>query len=70
MANSRGVLKRLRIKTEAGGDGQAAVDYGEVARLAYALYERRGREDGRAVEDWLKAEGLMRRRSVHMWRLS
>ena len=28
----------------------------EIARLAYHLYERRGRHDGRDVDDWLSAE--------------
>ncbi len=28
----------------------------EVARLAYHLYETRGRRDGHDVEDWLSAE--------------
>jgi len=28
----------------------------EIARLAYHFYERRGRRDGRDLEDWLSAE--------------
>jgi hypothetical protein len=28
----------------------------DIARLAYALYELRGRTDGSDVEDWLQAE--------------
>ena len=28
----------------------------EVAKIAFALYEERGREEGHAVEDWLAAE--------------
>ena len=28
----------------------------EIAQLAYSLYESRGREEGREVEDWLRAE--------------
>jgi len=28
----------------------------EVSRRAYELYEARGREDGRDVDDWLQAE--------------
>lgn len=62
MANNRGVLKRLRIKKEAGDNGHAAMDDGEVARVAYELYERRGREDGHDLEDWVKAEELVRQR--------
>lgn len=30
-----------------------------IAALAYDLYERRGRTDGRDVEDWLEAEALI-----------
>jgi hypothetical protein len=28
----------------------------EIARLAYHIYETRGRRDGRDVDDWLAAE--------------
>jgi hypothetical protein len=28
----------------------------EVRARAYRLYEERGREDGRALDDWLQAE--------------
>ena len=28
----------------------------EIARLAFSLYESRGRQDGRDIEDWLRAE--------------
>jgi hypothetical protein len=28
----------------------------EIRRLAYQLYEERGREDGHDVDDWLHAE--------------
>jgi hypothetical protein len=28
----------------------------EIAQLAFGLYEGRGRQDGREVEDWLRAE--------------
>lgn len=31
-------------------------DYERIARRAYELYEQRGRQEGRDVEDWLKAE--------------
>jgi hypothetical protein len=29
---------------------------GEIRRRAYELYEQRGKEDGRDVDDWLQAE--------------
>ena len=32
-----------------------------IAKKAYELYEQRGREGERHVEDWLKAEELIRR---------
>ena len=39
----------------------APIDAQEVARVAYELYEKRGREDGRDMEDWLRAEAIVRR---------
>lgn len=38
-------------------------DAQEVARVAYALYEQRGRVDGHDLEDWLEAEQLVRQRN-------
>jgi hypothetical protein len=35
-------------------------DVQEIALRAYTLYEERGRRDGYAVEDWLKAEKELR----------
>ena len=40
------------------------VDVMEVARVAYELYEKRGCEDGRDLEDWLKAEAIVRQRQT------
>jgi len=34
----------------------------EVARVAYELFEQRGRTPGRELEDWLEAERLVRAR--------
>jgi hypothetical protein len=34
----------------------AAADHSRIALRAYELYEERGRQDGRALEDWLNAE--------------
>ncbi|MEO8048185.1 MAG: DUF2934 domain-containing protein [Nitrospirota bacterium] len=31
-------------------------DHTQVAELAYALYEQRGRKDGHDLEDWFNAE--------------
>jgi Protein of unknown function (DUF2934) len=35
---------------------RAEVHHDRVARHVYELYEQRGRQDGRDLEDWLKAE--------------
>jgi hypothetical protein len=35
----------------------AATREEEVRSRAYRLYEERGREDGRALDDWLQADG-------------
>ena len=35
---------------------RAEVHHDRVARHAYELYEQRGQQDGRALEDWLNAE--------------
>jgi hypothetical protein len=36
----------------------------EIRRRAYEIYEERGRQDGRDVEDWLRAEAEIRGTSV------
>jgi hypothetical protein len=33
----------------------------QITKRAYQLYERRGRRDGRAVQDWLQAEREIRK---------
>lgn len=38
------------------GGGRPAPTRDEIARLAYCLYESRGRQDGHDIEDWLRAE--------------
>ena len=38
------------------------LDPQEVARLAYGLWEERGRTHGRDVEDWVEAERILRTR--------
>jgi hypothetical protein len=34
----------------------AAANPSEIAKRAYELYEHRGRQEGRALEDWFNAE--------------
>ena len=38
---------------------ESSIDPQEVARIAYGLYEQRGRADGQALDDWLKAEVII-----------
>jgi len=40
--------------------GHTCPTVAEIARLAYQFYEQRGRQDGRAVDDWLLAEQELR----------
>jgi H+-transporting ATPase len=37
----------------------------QIAKRAYALYEQRGRQDGRAVQDWEQAEQEIRKNQPH-----
>ena len=36
----------------------------QIAQLAFQLYEVRGREDGHDIEDWLRAEAVLRREAI------
>ena len=56
MANARGFLGRRQESRAPGREPK------EVAKAAYALYEQRGRSDGHALEDWIKAEELVKNR--------
>ena len=56
MAQSQGVLRKPRGKAQE----PLAIDRDEVARVAYALYEQRGRTDGRDLDDWLSAERMVK----------
>ena len=42
------------MSKDTGGLNRPSRD--EIARLAYLLYERRGRREGDAIDDWLSAE--------------
>ena len=59
-----GVLQLGRRKQTRATTASPSIDPGEVARVAYELYEQRGRSDGHDCEDWLKAEALVRRRQA------
>ena len=49
------------LAKNAGGEHPTAAD---IARLAYHLYEMRGRENGHDVEDWRLAEEEL---TQHYW---
>jgi Protein of unknown function (DUF2934) len=42
-------------KVEGKGYTQAEIE-AEIRRRAYALYEQRGKADGHALDDWLRAQ--------------
>ena len=44
--------------------GISSVNYDEVARVAYLLYEQRGYAHGYDQEDWVKAEQIVRQRGA------
>lgn len=54
----------FKRKTNAQPTPAAVPDPQEVARVAYELYEQRGRADGRDFDDWVEAETIVRRRVV------
>jgi outer membrane protein TolC len=58
-AMSAGTAKAGPNGSKAGSTEQAsksAQAQDRIARRAYELYEQQGRQDGRALEDWLNAE--------------
>ena len=48
---------RTERKTTEAGAPQASQQ--EIAKVAYELFERRGRKAGHDVEDWLEAERIV-----------
>lgn len=48
--------------TQEGKTQTAPADTEEVARIAYELYEQRGRKDGDDWDDWFKAERIVGQR--------
>lgn len=49
-----------------GQDGlpEPRIDTEEIARLAYFLWESRGRQGGDPAEDWIRAERELRERAI------
>lgn len=47
---------------------EAMANHDDIERRAYELYETRGREDGRDLDDWLNAERQLRGDDDHSMR--
>ncbi len=63
MATMRGVVGQQRVREKAAPAVTRVVNAEEVARMAYALYVQRGQADGHDLDDWLKAETILLKRS-------
>lgn len=50
-----------RESSNGSGDGIRR----RIAETAYNLYEQRGQEDGHDLEDWLKAEAIVKSQAEH-----
>ena len=50
-----------RESSNGSGDGIRR----RIAEAAYNLYEQRGQEDGHDLEDWLKAEAIVKSQAEH-----
>lgn len=59
---SPGKTRKKPATTSAASSHVAPDLQEEISRRAYELYEERGREDGHAAEDWLRAEAEVRER--------
>ena len=56
------VLRNTPRTNPAEGRKGGSVSQEEIAKLAYQLYEERGREPGKDAEDWSRAEQILRAR--------
>lgn len=59
MTNARKPLNAQRIPAKPESENRKSARMEDIALKAYELYERRGRREGRDLEDWLEAERLM-----------
>ena len=56
---ARGAMVQARTPVRSGGQ---PVSQDEVARVAFELFERRGRTHGQDRQDWFQAERIVRQR--------
>lgn len=60
-ASTPGPPKASQTTIATSESGLSLLEYNaRVARKAYDLFERRGRDEGHDVEDWLEAERLVK----------
>lgn len=58
-----GIVRRTQAQgKERASTQESAVPREEIAKVAYELFEGRGRTPGHDFEDWLKAERIVRQR--------
>jgi hypothetical protein len=77
LTNDDPLSTQLEISSETKNDDTLLSTPEEIARLAYAYWEERGRPLGSAEEDWFRAErelrphpGTARRKTAHGLRLA
>ena len=63
MATVRGSFGKGHVQEKNVQTTKCTVNHEDVARVAYELYVQRGCVDGYDVEDWLRAEALVRGRT-------
>ena len=57
------ITTRLRLNKKRVEPSEPVVsDYDEIARVAYALFETRGRRHGHDKDDWFDAQRLLQQR--------
>lgn len=69
VTNRLGVFRKARtfapaLQTSKSGGAASSANPQEVAQVAYDLYVKRGRVNGHDLEDWLKAEAIVRQRAA------
>lgn len=54
------ILEQVFVENRANGIIFHLLSEDAIRERAYEIYERRGRQDGRAEEDWFEAESELR----------
>ena len=63
MATVPGALGKAHVREKDVQTTKCTVNHEDVARVAHELYVQRGCVDGYDVEDWLRAEAVVRGRA-------